>query len=594
MTVGALIAGRYRLVDRIGVGGMGAVWRAVDETNGEAPVALKRVHLDEWMSTGERERALAQLRREAEIAASVDPHENIVDVEGAVEHEGQPWLVMEFVRGRDLARVVAEDGPLVPLRAAQLGTQLAAALAHLHGAGIVHGDVTPRNVLVSDTDQVTLTDFGISRVESQQTISTRGRPAGVPAFFAPEVAGGRTASAASDVFGLGAVLHHAVVGVGPWGSGDERQVYARAVKGVVERGDQAGALAPVLRRLLERRPGDRPTAEQARELLATVAAGRRIRRRISRRTLVALGAVAAVAVITVPVVIMTSPGAPTTPAVPTAQGLGDRRTADPCALINRVELERFGDTTLETDYGNFPRCDVFIGDQPRPIQVTVQFELADPSREPVDPLETRGTTTVLREDPFDGACEREIALPDRTEISVDAKVRAGDDPNLCAVADVVTESALGVLATGSVPRRARPWDPASLADVDACALLTAADLAALPGLSNATPVADFGNWACEWDTPQGVEVTVRFNRDSDGVNGAGTPLQIAGRPAAAEVELEQACVIAVLYRPYTDQRGDSSTERVDVTVRQPAPVPDPCAAAAPVATAAANRLPAGA
>jgi serine/threonine protein kinase len=158
-----------------------------------------------------------------------------------VEHDGEPWLVMEHVPAPNLADLAS--GGLPPARVARIGAQLARALAYVHGAGVVHRDVTPRNVLVGADDHVTLTDFGISKVEGEDTIGTGGRPfAGVAAYLAPEVANGVKGGPKADVFSPGATLYSAVEGRSPWGEGDLVRTLAVAMKGVVEPPRRAGEL----------------------------------------------------------------------------------------------------------------------------------------------------------------------------------------------------------------------------------------------------------------------------------------------------------------------------------------------------------------
>ncbi|MGI9003380.1 MAG: hypothetical protein ACR2GH_17265 [Pseudonocardia sp.] len=350
----------------------------------------------------------------------------------------------------------------------------------------------------------------------------------------------------------------------------------------------AGQLAPVLRLLLRRRPGDRPSAAEAQLQLEAVAAGKRIRQRRSRRAVLGLGAVALLGLVAVPVVAFSAATDAGTP------GLGEPRTADPCELISASALERFGETTLETDYGNFNRCDVIIKVASEPsIKATVWLENTDQDGLPAGTMEHRGAIDVVRQLLLDRTCRRVISLPDRTDVVVTAKVDNGDSSNLCTVADTVTDTALDVLTAGAVPRRALPFDAVSLGSTDACALLGAADFAPVPDLQNATPDPKFGNWGCRWDVPDGPAVSVRFNRHNSGIDAEdGTPIRIAGRAAAFRRDDERECDVTVLHRPYTDPRGNRSTELLIVEVAQASPVPDPCPAATQVATAAAERLPA--
>ncbi|MEJ3651898.1 serine/threonine-protein kinase [Actinomycetes bacterium KLBMP 9759] len=586
MDSGAVVAGRYRLVDQVGEGGMGVVWRAVD-VESDAPVALKQVRFDRWMTQSDREHAIGQLRREAGIATAVSDHANVVDVHGLVEHAGEPWLVMEFVPGHDLSRVVREGSTLPADRAARIGAQLAGAIAHLHRAGVVHGDVTPRNVLVSgDDDRVTLTDFGISRAESEQTMSIRGRPAGVPAFFAPEVAKGLRPSKASDVFGIGAVVQYMVDGFGPWGdSTDDRELYERALAATIVPSTNAGPLAPVLSKLLTRAVRSRPTAELTERMLADVAEGKKLPRRRGPLVLIAALVVVAALVATAIVINVQAP-------VPL--GLGDHHTADPCALIEAAPFNRFGEARLETAYGGFERCDVVFGDGPQQVVVTARLDDGGPP--PTSPVEQVGRLGVLRLPLEDDTCERVVRLPDGAEVNFQARIdELPAPPNLCEIADVATDEALPVLAAGVVPRRAQPFDAGSLANVDACSLLTPADFGSLPGFAGAPPDPGFGNWNCEWSGSGRSLVRFRFERDSRPVAdavGGGTPTTVGGRAASFDPDSDgSGCDGAVQGGTYRDQGNNTSYEMVSMQLVPLEPAADPCAALITIADAAARRMP---
>ncbi|MGH3587048.1 MAG: serine/threonine-protein kinase, partial [Pseudonocardia sp.] len=248
-----MIAGRYHLDAELGAGGMGEVWRATDtapgidtDPGGRDTVALKRVRTSH-LAEGARERAAQRLRAEADIASGLE-HPNIITVHRVEEHDGEPWLVMEYVDAPNLAELT-RDTPMSPRRAAAIGAQVAEALAYAHARtpGVLHRDVTPRNLLVGADDHVTLTDFGISRHEGQDTISTGARPfAGVAAYLAPEVANGVRGGPKADVFALAATLYAAVEGRSPWGDGELVQLLAGAVKGTVIPPRRAGELGPVM------------------------------------------------------------------------------------------------------------------------------------------------------------------------------------------------------------------------------------------------------------------------------------------------------------------------------------------------------------
>lgn len=258
---GDLIAGQYRLDAEIGSGGTSEVWRAVEQGSGAA-VELRRVGLTH-LAADERERARGRLRAEAGIASLLD-HPHIAPVRGLVEHDGESWLVTKYASAPNLAELTAA-GPLVLRRLAGIGAQVAGALAYAHSPalGVVHRALTPLDVHVGQGDHVTLTGFGISTAE--------GAGPGVAAYVAPEVANGLEGGPQADVFSLGATLYAAVEGRPPWGDGDPEQIRTAAMKGVVDPPGQAGALGPVLMRMLESRPRERPTAAESAQMLADVA-----------------------------------------------------------------------------------------------------------------------------------------------------------------------------------------------------------------------------------------------------------------------------------------------------------------------------------
>jgi hypothetical protein len=273
MTKDRLIAGRYRLTDPIGTGAMGVVWRALD-IRLQRTVAVKQVllgpNLTEQQTSEARKRAL----REGRIAARLH-HPNAISVFDVAEEDGQPWLVMEYMNAPSLASRLNLDGTMSPLEVAKLGAQAAAALAAAHDAGIVHRDVKPANLLVGDDGTVKITDFGISRATGDVTVTATGFLAGTPAYLAPEVARGEQPIPASDVFALGSTLYHAHTGRPPFGDGDNPLAVLHAVAGgQVEPPAGAGALGPVLMRLLETEVAIRPTMHEAQVMLEEVAAGR--------------------------------------------------------------------------------------------------------------------------------------------------------------------------------------------------------------------------------------------------------------------------------------------------------------------------------
>ena len=257
-----VIAGRYDLEREIGRGGMGAVWLARDTVLGRE-VALKRIGLLPGAATPDLERA----EREARLAARLN-HPHVVAVFDLVDDEGDTWLVMEYVEGITLSALIARDGALSPDEAAPLIRQAADALAAAHAAGIVHRDVKPSNMLVTPSGEVKLSDFGIARAEADASLTRTGLVTGSPAYLAPEVASGSTATEASDVWSLGATLFHALAGRTPY---DVSENLMGALYTIVHeeppRLDHAGWLTPVLEHTMTRRPEERWSTTQVRDFL---------------------------------------------------------------------------------------------------------------------------------------------------------------------------------------------------------------------------------------------------------------------------------------------------------------------------------------
>jgi eukaryotic-like serine/threonine-protein kinase len=268
-----VVAGRYRLGARLGSGAMGIVWQAHDDRL-HRTVAVKQLLLQPGLTDAQADEAHRRSLREGRIAARLS-HPNAITVYDVAEHDGQPWLIMEYLPSRSLATVIAEQGALPPEEVARIGTQVAAALMAAHAAGIVHRDVKPANVLLGDDGTVKITDFGISRAVGDVTVTATGMLAGTPAYLAPEVAKGQEPTASSDVFSLGSTMYTAVEGHSPFGLGENTLALLYAVAaGKVTPPRQAGPLTALLMRLLRADPVDRPTMIEARDGLAAVAAGR--------------------------------------------------------------------------------------------------------------------------------------------------------------------------------------------------------------------------------------------------------------------------------------------------------------------------------
>ncbi|MFJ4692639.1 serine/threonine-protein kinase [Streptomyces sp. NPDC088766] len=266
-----LIAGRYRLLSPLGEGGMGTVWRARDEVL-HREVAVKEVRAPAGLPASDVERLYARLEREAWAAARV-ANRNVVTVYDVAVQDGRPWIVMELVRGISLAELLDAEGPLEPARAAHIGAEVLAALRAAHEAGVLHRDVKPANVLMSNDGRVVLTDFGIASVEGTSALTMTGEVIGSPEFLAPERALGRTPGPESDLWSLGVLLYAAVEGNSPFRQDTPLSTLRAIVDEELPRPRRAGALAPVIEGLLRKDPAERVPAEVAETDLRVVAAG---------------------------------------------------------------------------------------------------------------------------------------------------------------------------------------------------------------------------------------------------------------------------------------------------------------------------------
>jgi eukaryotic-like serine/threonine-protein kinase len=266
---GRVIAGRYRLQSPIGRGAMGVVWRARDQLL-DRDVAIKEVQIAATLTPKERANAYQRTLREAKTAARLS-HPGVVTVYDVAEDEGRPWIVMQLISAQSLDQVLATSGPLSPLRTAEMGRQLLAALSVAHAAGVLHRDVKPSNVLLTRDHRAVLTDFGIATFAGDTRLTQTGMVMGSPGFTAPERIRGEDATPASDLWSLGATLYAAVEGHGPF----ERRGAAITTMTAIINEDApvaptAGALAPVIAALLRREPADRPDVATAMRMISEV------------------------------------------------------------------------------------------------------------------------------------------------------------------------------------------------------------------------------------------------------------------------------------------------------------------------------------
>ncbi|MFJ4378849.1 serine/threonine-protein kinase [Streptomyces albidoflavus] len=272
---GRLLAGRYRLVGELGRGGMGTVWRARDETL-RREVAVKEVSVPFGLPEEDVARLHARLEREARAAGRIE-HPGVAEVFDVVRQDGRPWIVMELVRGITLQDVLEADGPLEPERAASVGAEVLSALRAAHGAGVLHRDVKPANVLLALDGRVVLTDFGSSLVEGGEELTDAGEVVGSPEYLAPERALEAEPGPASDLWALGVLLFASVEGRTPFRRETALATLGAAVDDALPAPGRAGPLRPVIEGLLRKHPDDRLCAAEAERLLHRVAGGSRSR-----------------------------------------------------------------------------------------------------------------------------------------------------------------------------------------------------------------------------------------------------------------------------------------------------------------------------
>ncbi|MFJ8784481.1 protein kinase [Streptomyces sp. NPDC102476] len=265
-----LIAGRYRILDRIGQGGMGTVWRAHDTVLGRN-VAVKRLHPQPRLSEDELATLFERTRREARSAARIS-HPNVVVVHDVVDDEGLPTIVMEYVPSTTLADVIRAHGPVPPEEAARIGLGVLAALRAAHGAGVLHRDVKPANVLLTEDGRVVLTDFGIAQASDTSTLTVTGQLVGSVDFIAPERLAGAVPGPEADLWALGATLFQAVDGHSPFLRDTVTETMYAIALGPLPEVRKAGPLTPLIQGLIANKPDERLSAEEAERLLRTAAA----------------------------------------------------------------------------------------------------------------------------------------------------------------------------------------------------------------------------------------------------------------------------------------------------------------------------------
>ncbi|MGI5379671.1 serine/threonine-protein kinase [Streptomyces sp. CA-251387] len=268
-----VIAGRYRLGQRLGSGGGGDVWLAEDEEL-RVRVAVKEIDVPHQPERSGDD-PVGRGRKEALKAAQLREHPNVITVYDVVEDDDRPWIVMEYLPGtRDLRAVVKERGSLTSDEVARIGAAALDALRAGHRLGIIHRDVKPSNILLAPDHsgaadrRVLLTDYGISLWPRETRITQSGMVVGTPGFLAPERLSGGEATPATDLFSLGVTLYFAVEGTSPF---ERDTLDASLMAALTTEPDPprraSDPLSRVIMGLLAKDPAERMRAERARELL---------------------------------------------------------------------------------------------------------------------------------------------------------------------------------------------------------------------------------------------------------------------------------------------------------------------------------------
>ena len=252
-----LIAGRYQLVAPIGSGANATVYRGLDMLL-DREVAVKQPILAPIGDADRRAEAVKRLIRQARAAAKIK-HPGVAAVYDVLPGKDSPYIVMELIKGRPLAELLVEQGPLPPHRVADIGRQILAALIAGHVVGVLHRDLKPGNVMITPDGQAVLTDFGIAVTAGDPSGNGTGIVAGTPGYTAPERADGMPATPAADRWSLGATLYAALCGQGPF---DDRDGTAKRFTAIAGEDpphlDGNGSLYEIVNALLRRNPYDRP------------------------------------------------------------------------------------------------------------------------------------------------------------------------------------------------------------------------------------------------------------------------------------------------------------------------------------------------
>ncbi len=254
--IGETLSGRFRIERLLGRGGMSSVWQAYDEELGR-PVAIKLLHARRLESADSVDRFEREARTLALLA-----HPGIVTVIDRGEADGRPFIVCELVNGQDLHERIAVEGRLPIAEALAIAVQVASALAYAHERGVIHRDVKPHNVLLTDDGHAKLTDFGIARVDDAPALTNPGRVLGTGDYVAPEQAQGHPLDGRADIYALGALFYHCLTGVPPYRGGSFIEIAEQHLRAPVPEvqarcPEASDGVAEIIRCALAKRRDDR-------------------------------------------------------------------------------------------------------------------------------------------------------------------------------------------------------------------------------------------------------------------------------------------------------------------------------------------------
>ncbi|HEY1968005.1 MAG TPA: protein kinase [Pseudonocardia sp.] len=600
-----LLAGRYRPeAEPDGRYSMAGWPRAVDLLSGQ-PVALKSVPLAGLDTNG-----IAAVREWATHAARLR-HANVVTVLDVLVTKDELVLVSEHWPSRPADLLLAQYGPMPAQLVTEVGWRLADGLAAAHAADIQHHDINPGNVLFDEGGRAKLVDFGITRAvrDLRNPASSSGS-----VYLAPEVTYGRAHPTPADVYGLGATL--AALAGHPPGT---------------KRSTVPGPLGEVLARMTQVEPAHRPSAAAARDQLLMLSAtpdpaaspsqpttepakplsvwppppGKPAapstppaeRRWHTRPAVLIPLAVLLVAALVVAGMLVprwlhqaTEPAtqgpttAPSTPSAPSAPPwaagknyLPEPNRADLCALRDMADFSGFGAVT-KVPSGRYSECGDDIALIGGVATAHVKFSIWLPGQVFPAPTEQRGDLTIVRPEPTDTSCLRQIEFPTQYHLDITVTIDGNATISPCELAEFGADALVRNLqVTGSVPTVGTMGDPSSLRRQDACQLLTAADVAEVPGVNPAAGHPLYGNWACSWgNNPTGPgfrppAVVVQFQRaDAHDPQDQGTQYEIGGRDVYVRVAKgdndQSMCQADVVHRVAATAHGRPYAELVVLAV----------------------------